>query len=162
MRVIPAVAAFAFVLAAASCKKSEPAVTAPPAEDGEVLIRIGSIVIYQGDLDYHLKEKHDGRSDEAIREPALTELSERARFAQAALDADLDRDPLVRAEIARLLASRLREAELFPKLRAAAATPISEERLREIHDSQSARFASPEKRRVAVLWWNPGPDPARV
>jgi hypothetical protein len=162
MRVIPTVAALALVLVAASCNKSEPIVTAPPAEDGEVLFRVGTIAIYQADLDYHLKEKHDGRSDDATRELALTELSERASFAQAALDADLDRDPLIRAEFARLLATRLRETELFPKLKAAAATPISEECLRKIYNSQSARFASPEKRQVAVLWLKPGPDPARV
>ena len=61
-----------------------------------------------------------------------------------------------------MLATRLKETALFPKLKASAATPIAEDRLREIYDTQAERFASKEKRQIAVLWLNPGPDPARA
>ena len=47
------------------------------------LMQVGTQVIYQSDLDYHLKEKHAGRGDDRTRQKALEELADRARFAQA-------------------------------------------------------------------------------
>ncbi len=149
----------AIALTVSSCAKKKESST-PQAEEG-ALLRVGSIVVYQSDLDHHLKERHGGRSDAETRKQALDELARRAQFTQAALDAGIDGDPVIRAEVARLLSARLREEKLFPKLKEVAA-PISEARLREIYDAQSARFASKEKRQVAVLWLNPGQDPARV
>lgn len=132
----------------------------PEAQAEGELLRVGSVSITQADLDYQLKEKHQGRSDEATRKQALDELAERARFSQAALDAGLEDDPVARAEIARILAARIKETALYPKLKAAA-EPVPETRLRELYESQAARFQSAEKRRVAVLWLNPGADPER-
>jgi len=151
-------ACMALALAAVSCK--------PPAKKQETaaetggLLRVGSEVIIQADLDYQLKEKHDGRSDEETRSQALTELAERARLSQAARDAGLDRDPVARAEIARILSARLRETVLDPKLREAN-MPVPETRLRELYQSNLARFQSAEKRQVAVMWLNPGADTER-
>jgi hypothetical protein len=149
------------VLVLASCGKREVADTTP-AKEADELLRVGSVVIYASDLDYQLKEKHDGRDDPATRELALAELAERARFSQAALDANLGDDPVVRAEFARLLASRHRETVLSPKIKQAIAAPVAEARLREIYQAQSARFFADAKRQAAVLWLKPGPDPARA
>ena len=148
----------AFALAAISCKPA-PKKETISREVG--LIRVGSEVITQADLDYQLKEKHDGHSDEATRSQALAELTERARFSQAARDAGLERDPVTRAEIARILASRLRETVLEPKLRDAN-MPVPETRLRELYQSNFTRFQSPEKRQIAVMWLHPGANPERV
>lgn len=147
-----------FALAAASCK---PAKQKETVAENDGLIRVGSEVITQADLDYQLKEKHAGRSDEATRGKALAELTERARFSQAARDAGLDSDPVARAEIARILAARHREASLDPKLKEAN-MPVPEARLRELYESNVARFQSAEKRQVAVMWLNPGTNPERV
>jgi hypothetical protein len=132
----------------------------PPAAPG--LLRVGSLTVEQADLDHHLQEHHGGRTDEETRRKALAELASRAQFAQAALDAGLARDPLVRAEIARVLGSRLREKSLVPRLRAIAETPIPEARLRELYVAGEARFRANEKRQVAVLWLNPKGDPERT
>jgi hypothetical protein len=129
-------------------------------EDGAVA-RVGSLVIYPSDVDLRLREHHGGRNDEAGRQMALDELVRLARFTQAALDAGLDDDPVVRAEIARILASRHRERTLYPKLKAAAAEPVAESRLREIYQSTKSRYQSGEKRQVAVLWLNPKGNPER-
>ncbi|MES2659073.1 MAG: peptidylprolyl isomerase [Verrucomicrobiota bacterium] len=155
---LPPLACVALALAALSCK---PAPKKEPVPEEAGLVRVGSEVITQADLDYQLQEKHGGRSDEATRSQALAELTERARFSQAARDAGLDRDPVARAEIARMLASRLRETALDPKLKEAA-MPVPETRLRELYQSHLAKFQSPEKRQVAVLWLNPGANPERL
>ena len=154
----------AVALAVSSCgPKSENLGEGSPVEKppGE-LLRIGSVVVDESELAYQLKEKHDGRGDTATRDLALAELAERARITQAALDAGIDDDPVVRAEYARLLAARHRETVLNPKLKQLAVEPIPEVRLREIYEEHSARFRSEEKRQVALLWLDPGPDPARV
>ncbi len=130
-----------------------------PKEEG-ALFRVGSIVVYQTDLKRELEEKHAGLNDEGAKKRALDELVTRAQFAQAALDANLDRDPVVRAQMARALATRLKEQTLVPRLKEMAA-PIPEARLRELYKAGEANFRSNEKRQVAVLWLNPGGDPAR-
>ncbi len=120
-------------------------------ESHGVLLRVGSVEVTEADLDHELREHHGGRRDPATREQALDALAGRAQFAQAALDAGLDADPVMRAEITRLLSSRLREADLFPRLKEAASGKIPEERLGEIYDEQRELFQSEEKRQVAVL-----------
>jgi len=125
------------------------------------LLEVGEVQVDQADLDYHLKENHGGQNDEETRRKALDELANRARFVQAALDANLQNDPLVRAEMARLLENRLKEKSLSPALQAAASDPVSEARLRELYAAQESRFRSPEKRQVAVLWLNAKGDPDR-
>ena len=132
------------------------------AEEPGVLAGVGSISINQKDLEYHLKENHNGRDDEQTRRKALEELTLRAQHVQAALDADLDRDPAVRAEIARLLTNRHREEFLAPRLRDIASQPIAESRLRELYQENESRFRSTEKRQVAVLWLNPNGDAGRT
>lgn len=132
-----------------------------PPEQG-TLFRVGSIVVTQADLDFALAEKHAGRTDEATRKKVLDELAARAQFAQAALDAGLDRDPAFRAQMASFLASRLREQTLNPRVKELATAPISEQRLRELYQAGEARFRSNEKRQVAVLWLNPSGDPQRT
>jgi len=150
-------ACLAFLVAVVSC---DPAPNEKALPEEGVLLEVGSVKVTQADLDYQLKEKHNGRDDDETRQKALDELAERARFTQAARDAGLDDDPLARAEIARILTTRLKEEMLFPKIKAAAG-PISEVRLRELYEEQAARFQSAEKRQVGVLWLNPGADPER-
>jgi hypothetical protein len=139
-------------------RKQEPE-PAPPASAPGALLSVGSISVFQSDLDYQLKEKHAGRTGDEPRREALAELANRAQLAQAALDAGLQNDPVVRAEIARVLASRLKEINLVPELKAA--TAPSEARLREIYAANESRFRSNEKREIAVLWLNPNGNPER-
>ena len=124
------------------------------------LFQVGSLSVFQSDLDQQLKEQHSGRNDQAAKVKALNELASRAQFVQAALDAQTQTDPVVRAEIARLLASRYRELTLAPQLKALPAK-VPETRLREIYKANEARYQSKEKREVAVLWLDPGADPQR-
>jgi hypothetical protein len=138
------------------CRKGAPT-AATTAESA--LARVGSVTITPEDLDYYLKDKYAGRTDVNTRQLALTALVERAQFAQAALDAGLGKHPVVRQEMARLLESQLREQQLFPMIKAAGQIP--EARLRERYQAQLGRFQSPERRQVAVLWLDPGRDPAR-
>lgn len=147
------------VLAIAGCRPND-AEKGPP-EKG-ALFRVGSIVVTEADLDHALAEKHASRADEATRKKLLDELVTRAQFAQAALDAGLDRDPAFRAEMAAVLASRLREQTLNPRVKEIAAAPVPEPRLRELYKANGARFRSNEKRQVAVLWLNPNGDPDRT
>ncbi len=125
------------------------------------LLTVGSITVTEEDLVRHLKDHHRGRLDEETRRKALDELAGRARLAQAALDADLQNDPMVRAEFARVLANRFKEKELSPKLREIAETPVPESRLRELYVAGKSRFRTHEKRQVAVLWLNPNGNPER-
>ena len=162
MRRLTQLALLAVVPALSACgpKPKVAANDAPPSEQAGALLRVGSLTIYQSDLDYQLKESHGGRGDAATRQQALDELTGRARSSQAALDAGLDRDPAVRAEIARVLAGRLKETTLAPRLKELAAA-VPEARLREMYAAEVARFCSNEKRRVAVLWLNPNGNPQR-
>ena len=161
-RPIKYLAVLAVLGALAACNSKTATETAKPAphEQGEVL-RVGSLVVYQTDLDQQLQQQHAGRSDDATRKKALEQLAARAQFAQAALDAGLDRDPLVRAEIANILASRLRETTLNPRLKELTAA-VPQARLRELYQTGEANFRSNEKRQVAVLWLNPNGDPDRA
>lgn len=158
------IAALAFWLVAVSCKpaseKSTPEVVPP--EDTATLLRVGSVRITEADLNYHLREKHAGRTDAETRQKALEELGRRASFTQAALDAGLEADPMFRAEIARILTNRFKETVLSPKLKEAMTAEIPESRLREIYQADAARYQSNEKRQLAVLWLNPGANPERV
>jgi hypothetical protein len=140
--------------------KAEASASAPR-QEASVVLTVGSIVVEPADLDYQLKQTQGGRNDEETRRKALDELATRAQLAQAALDAGLEHDPVVRAEIGRVLASRLKEKTLVPLLQAAAATPIPESRLRELYLAGQARFRAAEKRQVAVLWLNANGDPQR-
>lgn len=162
MRRLTQLALLATVPALAACgpKPKAAAKDSPPREQTGALLGVGSLTIYQSDLDYQLKESHGGRGDAVTRQQALDELTGRARSSQAALDAGLDRDPAVRAEIARVLASRLKETTLAPRLQQLSAA-VPEARLRELYAAEAARFSSNEKRRVAVLWLNPNGDPQR-
>lgn len=156
-------AVLACLLALGSCRRApvEPAASPAPEIGAGGLLRVGSVTVTEGDLEYHLREKHAGRDDAATRRKALDELARLAAFSQAALDAGLDSDPVFRAEMARILGARLKETVLAPQLKnSAVAIPV--ERLREIYKSQSARFQSAEKRQIAVLWLNPGADPERL
>ncbi len=156
--------AFGCLLALVSCKqeaREQAAVPSPQvAEKG--LLRVGSVTITEEDLDLQLKEKHASRTDAETRKTALDELAERASLNQAALDAKLENDPVTRAEIARILISRLRETELTSKLAAVAAEPVPESRLREIYESRKEQFQSAQKRQVALLWLDPGQNPERA
>lgn len=155
-------AALACLLVVVSCKRESsgsPGGAAQPDPAG-ALLRSGPVLVSAADLDHHLREHHAGRSDPDTRRMALGELALLASFTHAAIDAGLDSDPLARAEIARILSNRLRETALAPRLKAAAAA-VPEARLREIYQDQAARFQSAEKRQLAVLWLNPGADPAR-
>jgi hypothetical protein len=163
----PPLVLLAIAMMLASCRKpagQQTDTTPPPpaakAEETGALAKVGSVTIYQSDLDHHLKERFGGRHDEATRQKALDDLSRRARLVQAALDADLARDPVVRADTSRLLAGRYKEQALAGPL-AAITAPIPEARLRELYDADAAHFRRNERRRVAVLWLNPGGNPER-
>ena len=107
------------LLAVGACRPGPANVESPATSESEgVLLRVGSVTVTQADLDYQLREKHDGRDDAATRELALEELTRRAQVAQAALEAGMNEDPVVRAEMTRLLGARLRETVLHPRLQA--------------------------------------------
>ncbi|MES2474662.1 MAG: peptidyl-prolyl cis-trans isomerase [Verrucomicrobiota bacterium] len=156
----------ACLLAAVSCKPETPATqvaTPPPsAADVGVLVRVGSVSVTEADLALLLEEKYNGRTDAESRQSALDELTDRARLTQAAYDAGIADDAIARAEIARILSTRLREKELGLRLAQIASAEIPEARLREIYESQKDQFQSPEKRQIAVLWLDPGANPERV
>ena len=163
-RIIPTVASVALVLSGLTACDRAPADSsnAPSREpvDPQIIHQVGSIAIYEEDVEFLLGEWNLDSSDSEARDRAIQQLGQRARRSQAALDAQIDRDPAVRAEIARIMASRHREKVLAEEI-GNRTQQISEERLRERFSEQSARFRSKEKRRVAVLWLNPGQDPAR-
>lgn len=149
------------LVSACGPKQKDEVKVAPAAADSGVLLTVGSIKVDQADLVYQLKESHGEHRDEESRKKALAELASRAQLAQAALDAGLQHDPVVRAEFARILANRLKEKELSPRLKSAAEAKIPETRLRELYNEDLSRFRSNEKRQVAVLWLNPNRDPQR-
>jgi hypothetical protein len=152
------------LLAGTSCRPTQeqaPVAEADVSSEGEpVIAQIGDQTITVRDVDYHLQERFAGRADDQTRELALQELIDRARMAQAALDAGLDQESLVRAEYGRVLAGQTRERFLNPQLKTARES-IPESRLRELYADQASRFVSREQRRMAVLWLNPGADPER-
>ena len=152
----------ALVLLVVSCT---PNASAPDAAltqtDSEVLFTRGAVTVTQADLEYYLAEKYPDRQGERVEQLALDELIEQAQFTHAALAAGLDRDPIVKSEVARILYLRLKAQRLTPQLEALAATKIPEDRLRALYASQADRFQTEESRRIAVLWLNPGPDPQR-
>jgi hypothetical protein len=147
--------AAACIVALTSCRQ-EPAATGVVPRPDE-LFRVGSIVVYQKDLDRQLTERFAGRTDDKARTDALELLVRRARFTQAALDAGLDDDPLIRDQVGRLLEARFRETELDPALKQA--LDIPDERLREIYQTRTDTLVAPEKRQVAVLWLNSSGNP---
>ena len=151
------------LISLSSCE--DPATTGSPALPPEEtatdeLFRVGAVVIREPDLLYHLKDRYEGHNDEPTRKRALEDLVRRAQFANEALEAGLRKDPVVSAEVRRLLETRLRESRL--KALIAQAPEVSEQRLRAIYQSQIENFQSPETRKVAVLWLDSGPDPERV
>jgi hypothetical protein len=158
---IPFLLVLSAVLTACGPKQKEEASPAAATAEAGVLLGIGSITVTQADLDHELKEKHSGRADDAARAEALAALTHRARMVQAALDAKLQHDPAVRAEIARVLANSLKEKELNPRLKSAAAAEIPEARLRDLYTANQAQYSSNEKRQVAVLWLDPANNPDR-
>lgn len=149
-------------LSACSPKKTDEAKPKPEATATETaLLKVGTVTVDQADLDYQLKEKPDRGAPEEVHKRALAELANRAQLAQAAIDEGLLQDPMVRAEFARILANRLKEKNLTPRLKAVAETPIPESRLRELYAADESRYRSNEKRHLAVLWLNPNRDPQR-
>ena len=146
-----------FTLAAlVSCKAPDSKNPASSSPREDELFRVGSTVVYQSDLDHWLKEHHPNRPPLEARQAALDELVKRARFTQAALDAGLADDPALRDEVSRLLAGRLNTTQLMPAIKARQEIPA--ERLRALYQEEIARFQSPERRQVAVLWLDSGPD----
>jgi hypothetical protein len=141
-----------FILTCISCRKEPVA---------EIEKKVG-LEVTEADLQYYINDKYEGEHTEEFEKLAMDDLAGKARFVRAALDAGLDEDPVVRAEVARVLISRLRETQLFPKLKEAASTPVPEARLREIYESGGDRYTSAEKRQVAVLWLDPGQDLERA
>jgi hypothetical protein len=124
-----------------------------------VLLRSGSVEVRESDLERHLDDLHAGRRDVAARDKALDELGKTAQLVNAAFGARLENDPVVRAEIARVLANRMKEKTLYPALKGQA---VSEARLKEVYEETKQVYQSNEKRQVAVLWLDPGKDPQRV
>lgn len=158
-RLLSITLSFGALLGVVSCQKetASRSTGASSISDAEIVLRIGSVVITQSDLDHHL-----GENPNISRETALETLTQRARLTQAALDAGMERDPVARAEISRILISRLRETQLDPRLRSLASQSIPESRLREIYESRKDQFQSAEKRQVAMLWLDPGDNPERT
>lgn len=148
------------LLGVSSCGKKPTPAASPSAASDDVLFRVGSITVRKADLEHQLDVNHGGRRDEASRDLAMAFLERRARFTQAALDAGLAEDPLVRAETSRLLDARLREKVLAPRTREA--LKVSKEELLKIYQDRITDFQEPEKRRVAVLWLDSGTVPGKV
>lgn len=159
--VMPFLLALLAVLSACGPKQKEEAKPAAKAAGEGVLLTVGSVTVNQADLDYQIKEIHGGKTDDATRKKALGELAERAQLVQAALDENLLDDPMVRAEFARVLSSRIKEEKLLPRLKDSAAAEIPESRLRELYAANPSLYQSNEKRQVAVLWLDPGKNPER-
>lgn len=160
-RILPGFAkALLALICMVSCNRQSPEKETSPETPASALAKVGSITILQSDLDHRLKEHYSSRTDASSREAALADLVKRAQFSQAALDAGMAEDPIVRDELSRFLAARLRERELNPKLEKQ--QEISEERLKELYQNEITRFQAPEKRQVAVLWLNPGIDPDKA
>jgi hypothetical protein len=149
-----------FTFVTACNRKSADHESTPASREEGALFRVGSIVVYEADLNRELAEKHAAPGDKAARTKALDELVTRAQIAEAALAANLDRDPDVRAQMARALATRFKEQNLLPRLKELS-VPIPEPRLRELYKANEDRFRSGEKRQVAVLWLNPNGSPER-
>lgn len=152
---------FLAVFSACGPKQGEEAKPAGAPVECGLLLEVGSITVTEADLDHELKVNFGGRTDETSRREAIAGISHRARMVQAALDGKLHDDPAVRAELARVLANRLKEKDLIPGLKAAAAEEIPEATLRQLYTANQSRFQSSEKRQVAVLWLNPNNDPER-
>ncbi len=150
----------AFLIACGQGQKDELKSTGDTASQG-VILTVGSVFIKDSDLAHQIKESHGGRMDEVTRTEVLNQLADRARMVQAALDAGLLDDTIVRSEFGRILSSRFREKELIPQLREIEDLEIPESRLREVYSANLSRYQSNEKRQVAVLWLNPGKDPQR-
>jgi hypothetical protein len=148
------------LVAAGSLPSCNPGREKSVAGEDEVLMRCGPVEVKIGDLERHLDEAHAGRRDEEAREKALAELGRRAQLVSMALDSRILEDVEVRAEMARLLANRVRELRLHPGLKSAEAD-VSEERLRALYEANKGQFEAAAKRRLAVLWLSPGPDPER-
>ena len=124
-----------------SCKDSGSSIESsksPLEQQTTELFRVGSIVIYEEDLTHHLE----------------------VHYAHGAIEAGLADDPVVNAEINRLLEARLRKNKLNPLLKEP--PEVTEERLRELYQAQIKRFQSVETRQVAVLWLDSGPDPDKA
>jgi len=156
------IASLALFMVMASCKGSQnPDDDDVSLEKEAWLLRVGSEVITEGDLELYLKERYDGRSDKVTRKLALDELAQRARYVAAALDAGLASDAVVKAEISRIFKNRYREESLFPEVKKLLGDPVPVEELRRIYEDNKARYESNEKRQVAVLWLSPGADPKR-
>lgn len=148
-------------LSACSPKKMDEARPAVAVSEVESLLKVGSVTVDRGDLDYQLREKPDRGTPEEAQKRALADLANRARLTQAAIDEGLLQDPMVRAEFARILGNRLKEKILTPKLKAVAEVSIPDSRLRELYAADESRYRSGEKRQLAVLWINPNRDPER-
>ncbi len=142
-----------------SCQENAETDQALKKKPGE-LFRVGSVVIHEADLDHHLRQHYGGQSDDKTLQAGLDDLVRRAQFAQEAIDAGLATDPVINAELHRLLERRLRESRLYPRLKQD--PEVSDRRLREIYASQAGRFQSPETRQVAVLWLDSGPSPEKI
>ena len=125
----------------------------------QVLARVGRLEVRESDLLTHLDESHAGRRDSEARQIALAELVRRCQLVQSGLDAGLMEDPKMRAEISKILAYKASEDRMahgFTKV------VVAEDRLRELYEEQLERYQTREKRRVAVLWLDPGKDPERL
>lgn len=149
------------ILCACDSKPKQNASPVAEAAGDDVILTVGSVSVRQADLEHHIREHYSGRQDEMVRKNAVNQLAERARLVQLALDEKLMEDTFIRAELGRLLSSRIRERKLNPKLQEIASTEIPEARLRDLYTANLARYQSNEKRQVAVLWLNPGKDPER-
>lgn len=158
----PFLLALLAVSTACGPKQKDEAKPATATAGSGALLTVGSVTVNQADLDHQIKEVHGGKTDEATRKVALAELAERARLVQAALDEKLLDDPVVRAEFARVLSTRLKDKNLFPQIKEIAGKEIPEARLRDLYAEKLSAFRSNEKRQAAVLWLDPGKDPERA
>ena len=124
--------ALAVLCLAAACQRTP----SPNHFSEEALIRIGSVTVTPADLEHHLQTHFDGRNDEPAREQALKVLGRRAQLEQAAIDAGLNHDPAVRAEVSRILAGSFKERE-----QASLPAAIPEDRLRELFADQASQLS---------------------
>lgn len=125
-----------------------------------VWLRVGSVEVRESDLLHRLDEEFSGRRDAEARKRCLEGLGRSAQLVELALESDLLDDPVLRAELARVMAQRIKEQTLYPNLKDLG-SKVSEKRSRELYEANLDRFQANEKRQVAVLWLDPGKDPQR-
>jgi len=133
---------------AAACSEKETASTS----DATTLAEVGSQAVTESDFRHAWDKRPPRKDSDETRGELLDHLIRRTALAEAARQAGLEDDPVVREQFENLLIGRLRETQLNPKL---AAVSVTDDEVRSRFEQQEgARPGIPRKDRVAVLWFD--------